>query len=63
MTYKIKIEPEAQQDIQEGIDWYNDQQPGLGRNFHSEVKAFFEKLKISPFFQIRYDDVHCLVFH
>ena len=60
MAFKIKTEPEAHEDIQEGIDWYDKQQPGLGRKFHSEVKAYFKKLKINPFFQIRYDDVHCL---
>ncbi len=60
MTYKIKTEPEAHEDIQEGIDWYNKQLPGLGRKFHSEVKAYIKKLKINPFFQVRYDDVRCL---
>tara|TARA_R110000868_G_scaffold390176_1_gene659746 strand:+ start:1442 stop:1738 length:297 start_codon:yes stop_codon:yes gene_type:complete len=60
MAYKIKTEPEAHDDIQEGIDWYNEQKPGLGRKFHAEVKAYFKKLKTNPFFQVRYDDVHCL---
>ncbi len=60
MRFRIKIEPEAHQDIQEGIDWYNEQQPELGRKFHSEVKVFIEKLKINPFFQVRYNDVRCL---
>lgn len=58
--FTIKTEPDAHQDIQEGINWYNKQQPGLGRKFHSEVKAYIKKLKINPFFQVRYDDVHCL---
>jgi len=60
MRFRIKIEPEAHQDIQEGIDWYNEQQSGLGRKFHFEVKVFIEKLKINPFFQLRYNDVRCL---
>jgi plasmid stabilization system protein ParE len=60
-TYRIKIEPEAHQDIQEAIDWYNHQQPGLGRRFHTEVKVSFKKLKIHPFFQVRYDNVHCFI--
>ncbi|WP_423130296.1 hypothetical protein [Gaoshiqia sp. Z1-71] len=60
MSFRIKIEPEAHQDIQEGITWYNQRQSGLGRKFHSEVKVYIEKLKINPFFQIRYDEVHCL---
>lgn len=60
MAFKIKTEPEAYQDIQDGVDWYNSQQSGLGRKFYSEVKAHINSLKINPFFQIRYDDVHCL---
>lgn len=60
MPYKIKIEPEAQEDIQEAIDWYNEQQKGLGRKFLLELKEFFQHLRISPFFQIRYDEVRCL---
>jgi len=38
MTYSIKIELEAHDDIQQGIDWYNTKQPGLGKKFHQEVK-------------------------
>jgi plasmid stabilization system protein ParE len=60
-AFKIKIEPEAHQDIQEAINWYNQQQSGLGRRFHTEVKASFKKLKIHPFFQVRYDNVHCFI--
>ena len=45
MTYKIKTEPEVHEDIQEGIDWYNKQHPGLGRKFHTEVKAYIKKTK------------------
>ncbi|MEX2592801.1 MAG: type II toxin-antitoxin system RelE/ParE family toxin [Anditalea sp.] len=60
-AFKTKIEPEAYQDIQEAIGWYNQQQTGLGRRFHTEVKASFKKLEIHPFFQVRYDNVHCFL--
>jgi hypothetical protein len=60
MVFRIKIEPEAYQDIQEGIFWYNKRQPGLGRRFHTEVKASFKTIRENPFFRIRYDDVRCL---
>ncbi len=60
MSFKVLIEPEAIQDIQQGIDWYNQQQGGLGRGFHTEIKIAFEKLKSNPFYQVRYDDVRCL---
>lgn len=60
MPFTIKIETEAEQDIQHGINWYNEQQSGLGRAFHAEVKQHFEKLRMNPFYQVRYDDIHCL---
>jgi len=57
MSFTIKIEPEALEDIQESIDWYNEQQPGLGHEFHSDVKATFKKIKSNPYFQVPYDNV------
>ena len=35
--YKIKIEREALQDIQEATDWYNEQLNGLGSRFQKQV--------------------------
>lgn len=58
--FKIKIEPEALDDIQQGINWYKNQKTGLGRRFHQEVNSLFNRLKTNPYFQIRYDNVRCL---
>ena len=60
MSYKIKIEPEAHLDIQDGISWYNSKQKGLGRRFHKEVFDYFEALKTNPFYEIKYDTIRCL---
>ena len=60
MSFIIKIEPEAESDIQAGINWYNKQQPGLGKKFHHAVKKHLQKLVVNPFYQLRYDRVHCL---
>ena len=35
MLFTIRIEPEAYEDIQEGVDWYNEQQAGSGKMFHA----------------------------
>lgn len=43
--FKIIIEDSASQDIQDSIDYYNRQQPGLGRKFHSFIKDAFEVFK------------------
>ena len=61
MKVKIFIQVEAMEDIQQGIDYYNEQQKGLGKKFHTQIKNTFKELKTSPFFQIRYDDVRCLL--
>lgn len=60
MAYKIKIEPDARLDIQEAINWYNAQQKGLGKNFHSAVLSHFDNISKNPHYAVRYDHVHCL---
>lgn len=34
MSYKTRLLPEARQDIEANIDWYNEQKPGLGKQFY-----------------------------
>ncbi len=36
--YKINLSPEAPQDIQDAIEWYENQQKGLGKRFFSSYK-------------------------
>ena len=60
MEYKLKIEPVAKLDIQNEINYYNNKQKGLGKKFHNEVKVYFKSIQSNPFFQVRYDEVHCL---
>ena len=50
MSFKIKIEPGVVDDLQKGISWYNKQQAGLGKKFHSELKLHIKLLKTNPFF-------------
>lgn len=59
-NFKVQIDSSAKSDIQEGIYWYNSKAPGLGRKFHSEVKAAIESIKRIHFFEIRYADIRCL---
>lgn len=60
MAYSIVIEPVALQDIQQGIDYYDDQQIGLGEKFEATVNKHLHAIRKNPFFQVRYDNVHCL---
>ena len=59
--YKMVIAPRALQEIQDAIDHYNGKQKGLGKRFFSGVKKTIEVIRKSPFYQIRYDDVRCLL--
>jgi hypothetical protein len=36
--FKVQIDPDALQDIQEVTDWYNMQSAGLGSRFQKKVK-------------------------
>jgi toxin ParE1/3/4 len=60
MAFKVKLEPEVRLDIQEAISFYNKQQKGLGKDFHSVVLSHINSIAKNPHFQIRYDAVHCL---
>jgi toxin ParE1/3/4 len=60
MAYNIIIEPVALQDIQQAIDYYDEQQIGLGEKFEAALNKHLTALEKNPFFQIRYDYIHCL---
>lgn len=45
-SFKVQIDSAAKSDILEGISWYNSKVPGLGRKFHTEVKAVIESIKL-----------------
>lgn len=60
MGYTIFIDPRAIQDIQEAINYYDNQQAGLGKKFERELNKYFVALEKNPFFSVRYDLVRCL---
>jgi toxin ParE1/3/4 len=60
IRFAVLLEPEALNDIQEAINFYDEAQPGLGKKFEEALNRLFKILEHSPFFAIRYDEVHCL---
>jgi toxin ParE1/3/4 len=58
--FLILLEPDAMDDIQSAIDFYDQKQVGLGKQFEKELNDYFSSLEKAPYFTIRYDDVHCL---
>ncbi len=60
--YKIQIDVEALQDIEEIIDWYNYKQDGLGIRFWIQLNSQISNLGLTPFnFSIRYNNVRCML--
>ena len=60
--YKIVVEPDALQDIQEATDWYNEQLKGLGSRFQKQVVTQVNTLKKNPLgYAIRYAAVRCMI--
>jgi toxin ParE1/3/4 len=60
IEYSIFIEPLAVQDIQNAIDFYDEKQIGLGEKFEAALNHHLLSLEKNPFYQVRYDEVHCL---
>jgi plasmid stabilization system protein ParE len=48
MSYNLIIEPEAELDLEEAVNWYNQQRPGLGREFIECVDEVVHRIRDNP---------------
>ena len=48
MAYRLLIEPEAELDLEQAFDWYNQQRSGLGRKFLECIEEVFTRLCEMP---------------
>lgn len=54
MGSKLIIEPDAQKEIIEAIEWYESRQSGLGKDFFNYLDGYFQTLKNgNSFFEIK----------
>lgn len=61
VKFTIDIEPEAIDDIQNAIDFYNSRRKGLGKRFFDTIDRHFTYLTRNYYsFAIRYDDIRCM---
>ena len=60
MHYSIHIAASAIEDIQKVIDYYDEQEIGLGEKFEKAINRHFLSIRKNPFFQVRYDSIRCL---
>lgn len=61
MAYAVFIGPEAFDDIQQAIDYYNQIQPGLGSKFLSHLHSRIKTIYSHPKLAVRYDNIRVLV--
>jgi plasmid stabilization system protein ParE len=60
--FKVKIEPGSFADLQEITDWYNLQQPGLGKRFQKTAITQISSLGNDPqIYAIRYREIRCVL--
>ena len=60
MSFLLVIDTKATRDIQDTIDYYDEQKTGLGKQFEAALNKHLLTLETNPFLRIRYDNVHCL---
>ncbi len=58
MSCRVIIRPEAEADMAEGFDWYENRRAKLGHEFMAEVEAIFRKIEDNPLrYAVIYRDV------
>jgi len=61
MKFILEFNPDFYFDLLQAMDWYENQQHGLGKKFFSTVKQHSKELQSTAMnFAIRYDDIRCM---
>lgn len=60
MSFTVVIEKRALEDVQKAIDYYDEQQVGLGGKFITTLDKHISALENNPFYQFRYKDYRAL---
>lgn len=48
MAYRVFLNPGAEDDTEQGYNWYEDQRKGLGEEFLIELESVYRKLENFP---------------
>mgnify|MGYP001363849670 CR=1 FL=1 len=49
MKYHLLVRPEAEADIEESFNWYEDEMPGLGHEFRYTLRSTLSLVRSNPF--------------
>ena len=48
MTRLVRVRPEAERDVEQAYEWYEERRPGLGREFLDELDVVYERIARFP---------------
>ena len=58
--FAVIFSPAAIDDSEQAVDYYEEQQPSLGKRFAAQLHLTLNAIKRNPFFaSVRYDDIRC----
>ena len=49
MTRSVRVRPEAERDVETAFAWYEEQRPGLDREFLHELDVVYKRIANFPF--------------
>ena len=59
-SFTVGFSPIAIDDVQQAVDYYEEQQQGLGKRFAAQLLLTLNSIKRNPHFaSVRYDDIRC----
>lgn len=59
-NFTVTFSPLVLDDIEKAVDYYEQQQPGLGKRFTAQLQLTLNAIKRNPFFaSVRYDNIRC----
>ena len=61
MAFIVKIDERAFKDLLNAVDYYNGRESKLGSKLYVSYKKTVKVLKRNPYFQIKYDNIRCLL--
>lgn len=66
MNYRLILRQEAERDLDQAYNWYNEKVPGLGSDFLVIVERTLESIRlilpVSQLFIVRYNEHYCAGF-
>ncbi len=63
MKFKLIVKEEAEQDMTESFEYYEEQQSGLGAEFLDEVESYFNQLINYPEHYQKNEEIRTAVLH